>query len=446
MTARIAGRLAVPLGSFWDGFTRAAILIIGGVTTLQGSNVLDPPKLAYLIVAGVCVLSSILAVVRRRASADARAMRALLVASIGLVAVVAASFPIALAAGTPVTNWFRDAANYGLFAAVPFVALDAYWSGRQRPLVALLLVVGVFATTSYALAWMDSRHIIDAPVDRLVLPSGQLTTALFALLIALSIAGRRSVALWTVAVGVDMAVLLLVGGRARIPMLALPLAVAVIAWRLGPGRLALCVAGQAAVAAAAFALLYGTVSVVPSLGGLPTVTAGPSASPEVSRPPSPIDKRFESIPGLMTNLASDASFQERVAQTIAAWQVFVASPVLGSGPGREISWVNSQDQIVRSYNLDTPVMVAAKFGVVGAAVIAAWMLALFRLAWRLVSPARTAWQALALAGFALLIPYAWLFVVPIEDKGLAFSLMILLPLAQAARAGLFRRTSAIALP
>jgi O-antigen ligase len=405
---------------------RTTVLILGGMVILQSSSELDAPKILYLAVAAACVLGSLLAVAHRRSSSDVEVMLPLLIASIALGLLVFLSFPVALASGTPPARWLRDAASYLLVATVPFVALDAYWSASRRSLLALLVVAGALATAAYTIAWMDLRHIAEAPIDRLALPSGQLTSALFAALIALALAGERHRWLWTLAVGLDLALFVLVGGRGRLPLLALPVALAAVAWPVGARRLAGSLAGQAASAIVAFAVLYWIIApgafstLLPGLfNGLP---AGPAATP------NPLDNRIGSVSELIMDIGADASFQERLAQTRAAWDVFAANPIVGGGPGRETSWIDTLGVTVRSYNLDTPVSVLAKFGLVGAVIVLAWMSVLLRFALSLIRRARTSWVTLALTGYALLILYAWLFVSPLEDKGFGFALITLLAL------------------
>jgi hypothetical protein len=416
----------------WNGLTRGGLLILGGLVALQSSNELDASKVVYLVVAAICVAGSVLAVAARRNSPEVAALRPLLLSSIALAGLVALSLPVAYAGGTPVASWLRDAAAYSLMAAVPFVALDMSWSGPRRWLLGLALIAGGLSTTSFVIYWLGARNIVELPIDRLTLPSGQLTSALFATLIALSLAGGSRRLMWAIALGIDIALFVLVGGRGRLALLILPLVMAAVAWPVGRQRIMRTLGVQAITAVVAFSGLHAVIS--PSSvgeiidGGPPPPSGTPGTSPGPSPTPNPLDARIGSIPGLIADVAADASFRERIAQTFAAWDVFVESPALGAGPGRAIEWSNYAGQTVRSYNLDTPVMVAAKFGIVGTAVIFAWMLSLLRFTWGRVRVARASWVTLAPLGYALTVLYSWIFITPVDDKGFSFALMILVAL------------------
>ena len=70
------------------------------------------------------------------------AARPWLILSLLLLGLIALSLPVAIAHGTPITTWLRDAATYGLCAAAPVFALDAASSMRWRLVFSLTIVMG----------------------------------------------------------------------------------------------------------------------------------------------------------------------------------------------------------------------------------------------------------------------------------------------------------------
>ena len=59
------------------------------------------------------------------------------------------------------------------------MAFDARRASSTRDLTSLLMVAGLLASVSFAVEWFARRSILVLPFDRLVLPSGQVASALF---------------------------------------------------------------------------------------------------------------------------------------------------------------------------------------------------------------------------------------------------------------------------
>jgi O-antigen ligase len=139
--------------------------------------------------------------------------------------------------------------------------------------------------------------------------------------------------------------------------------------------------------------------------------------------------RLETIPRLILQPASDASFRERAVQMGVAWSAFLAHPAFGVGPGHVFAWMTSLGAVITSFNIDTSLSLPAKFGVIGVAMALGGLVAIAalitgRLGVDLSSTSRGALTGY-IAAIVLILPIA----SPLEDKGLSFALMCLLVMA-----------------
>jgi O-antigen ligase len=132
---------------------------------------------------------------------------------------------------------------------------------------------------------------------------------------------------------------------------------------------------------------------------------------------------------VLTNPTTDASVKERIAQYAAAWSLFATSPIVGVGPGHAIEWIDISGNRRSAYTADTPLVMAAKFGILGIAVFAGFAAAYVRTARDALRLDRRSTVSLALVGFATVaivsLPLGFL----VEDKGTSLALILLLALA-----------------
>jgi O-antigen ligase len=138
--------------------------------------------------------------------------------------------------------------------------------------------------------------------------------------------------------------------------------------------------------------------------------------------------RLEKVQGLFGGPKADLSLIDRRAQNHVALKAFRDHPYFGTGPGHEFSWRASQGNTIVSFNIDSALAVPAKFGLIGLSVIA-WM------SWVMVRTCRRiarrdGWGAshLAFQSFAIVTIAFALLGSPFEDKGFAFSVLLLLAL------------------
>ncbi|MDQ6795890.1 MAG: hypothetical protein M3067_13955 [Chloroflexota bacterium] len=449
------------------GAARPLVVVVGALVTLQSSQTLDLPKVAFFAVAILALAGSILHVWKGRDSGLTGPARPWLIASVIIAAIVGLSLPVAVANGTALGTWLRDAAPYALIAAAPWLALDLASAVSPRVITWATIIAGSAATVSFAINWVQRRHLVDLPLDRLVLPSFALATAFFALLVARSMRGSRDRYAWAVAAAVAIGLLLSTGTRTTLVLAAVPIVLLGDAVRVG-GRSTLRTAFIPAVVPLVVVAVVLTPGVLRSLSGPPPVPlatapttlatapttsvggsnlpVGPSADvrpppsrdqtpgpPPVRTPtptPVPDPGRFGTIDAVVAG--SDVSLRLRWAQTVSAWNIFLSSPLVGRGLGVPIPWIDWDGTLVATFSADTPLTVLAKFGLMG---IVIWV----ALAWATISTLRRlrrtgrpgAIPRAALLGFATGIIVLAPFGAQLEDKGTGLALILLVGLALA---------------
>lgn len=410
-----------------------AIFVAGGLLVFQSSDSLEASKVIYMLATLVAVAAAITRLVGERAEVLAEPMLlSWLTVSLAFGSLLVISFPVASAAGTPVTSWLRDAAPYAMFAFAPILAVD----GRSLPrrfFVTLLIAGGTLASVSFAIEWLGIRRILELPIDRLILPTGILAATLVAYAAARAVLGRPY-ARWVVLGGTILGLFFVTATRSTLLLIAVPCAVALLAPR-GGGHTLRVVGGTLAVALSVPLLFSVVVFQIPELINS-ALTAGASESlpPGVSGAtprPNPIGDRIQSIGSAIAEPGSDASFSERIAQTQAAWDVFKDRPLVGSGPGHMIEWTSASQGPQVGFTLDTPLLYLAKFGIIGVAVLA-WLVAVYLATLRHYRSGGPAITFLTLAGFATVFVIAGLLNSPFEDKGLSFATLLVLGAAFAA--------------
>jgi hypothetical protein len=346
-----------------------------------------------------------------------------------LVVLVAVSFLVARGNGTSITDWVRDVAAYALFAAVPVFALDGQASASRKLLLGMLVVAGLLSALSLPVEWLSRRHILELPFARLVFPSGQLAGMLYLFAMATAVTSARRGVVWTLLAGVILGLFLLTGTRSSLLILIGPLAMVALAGRprIRSSLPALVSHGVVAVAVVFTFQLALTLPAAPRPA--PTEMGPVSSDPAASSEPGVLGERFGSLPALLDNPASDASVRERVAQYEAAWKLFVSSPIIGVGPGHSINWVDVSGYPRSGFTADTPLVMPAKFGMLGIIVFLGFAGAYFatvRTALRREHRSRT---TLTLVGFGVWVIVALPLGFLVEDKGASLALILLLAMA-----------------
>ena len=404
---------------------RLPFVLFGGLFAFQSSPEIDAAKIAYFVGAIVCLVGAALTAYREWTAGNLTFLRPWFLSSGALVALVALSFVIARMSGTPLVDWARDAATYALFAAVPIFAVDGAYSLSRRVLIGILIIAGVFGGLSWAVEWLARRDIVELPIARLIFPSPQLPALLYIYAIAGVLIGPRRFQ-WAAVAGVVLGLFLITGTRSSLIFLAAPVVAVVVErrWRsVRPSVVPL--ASHAAVAAVVVLVFQGAITVGPTL--VPQEGVQPRPSSAAASPGADVvGERFGSVPELFRNPASDASVRERAAQYGAAWQLFASSPLAGVGPGHPIPWIDVSGFARDEYTADTPLVMPAKFGLLGVAVFIGFAVAFVTLLRRALIDIPGSKAALAFTEYGALIVLGLPLGFLVEDKGTSLGLMLLL--------------------
>lgn len=439
LTAREGSRLpggSAPRnrGLSFDGRLRLAIVLFGGMVALQSSPTFDAAKIGYLAVTALCLIGASIAAWRARDALELRFWRPWIASSVALATLIALSLVIARANGIAITDWARDAAAYALFAAVPIFALDGGAFASRKLLVAMLLVAGLLGGLSLATEWLGRRDILELPFARIAFPSGQLPGMLYLFAMATSFTSGRGSARWPVLAGAILGLFLLTGTRSSLLLLVGTLAMALLAARARiPSTVRIFLLHGVVAVAVVVAFQVALALPVVMRVGQPTPEPGSSGA-TATLTPSVLGDRFGSIFTLVGNPSSDGSIKERVAQYRAAWALFVSSPIVGVGPGHSIKWIDVSGYPRTGFTADTPLVMPAKFGLLGILVFLGPVLAYGSTVRASLRRDRRSAITLTLVGYGVWTLVSLGLGFPIEDKGVSLALILLLSLALAERA------------
>jgi hypothetical protein len=396
------------VGAIQSGAFRLSLVVLGGLVVLQSSAGLSASKAAYLGAAGLAVLVAAEAN-RRDESSDALGIRPpLRRIGIGMFLVVLVGLVAAKMSGTPISEAARDAAPYLLLASTPLLAVDAANHIRRAPLELLFAVAGSMAAASFAITWLERRHLASLPFNRLFFPSFSLAVAFFCFTFARAYVEDKTSIWFLFLSGVVLALLLVTATRSALVLFIAPLVMAVADWN-GPRNLVRL--GLLAVALALLAV------------GL-TRVAATTLHVDASR----ITSRLSSVSLVGSDPTATQSLTERTIQTRLAWKSFTAAPVVGMGLGHHLVWRDQFGTVHDAFTADTGLVYLAKFGIVGVLVLV-FVLSSFRVVLqRIRARARPADYA-ALLGFLGWAIGSLPLGAPFEDKGFAFGLIFLIALA-----------------
>jgi hypothetical protein len=299
----------------------------------------------------------------------------------------------------------------------------------------MLVLAGLLGGVSWAVEWLSRRQIVDVPLARIVFPSGQLPGLLYLFAIATALTGGRRSAVWALLAGVILGLFLITGTRSSLLLLIGPLAMVAL---IGRARIGLALRSVVlhGVSAAVVLLAFQFALALPvlletgrstSLPGSPNEPGGPGRTPPTV--PTIVDEHIGSLPGLVENPAADPSVKERVAQYEAAWALIRSSPIVGVGPGHSIEWVNVSGHLRSGYTADTPLVMPAKFGLLGVIVFSGTALAYAMTLQTALRRDRRSAVSLTLVGFGLVLLVTLPLGFAVEDKGASFALILLLALA-----------------
>ena len=388
---------------------RVVFFVFGMIFVFGTTDELTPLKLAYLAGLGAVTIGSLLHLRTLLATPAVRAARPLLVAAVLLVGLVLVSFPSSFVGGTSPKAWLRDSAPYVMTAIAIVLAVEAQDSLSARTLRRLLVAAGLLGATAFAVVWLERRGLGTLGLEKLGFPTVLLGAALFAFAMSATIQGSRHRTAWILTAGVTFALLVSTGTRTSLVLLVAPFAIA-----FGSGR-------QLAQRSLRLLIAVPVLVILVFLGAQSILKV-------VNADEAVIQSRIQAL--FSSGSETDRSYIERVNATSSAWDLFAASPLLGAGPGTEISRPDSFGREIVSTSVDSPVLFLTRFGLLGFVWLAVFVAAYIGVVRRLARahPNPTVSQ-LALVGFGAIVAFETVLLVPFEDKGFSAALLLLLAIA-----------------
>lgn len=384
---------------------RLAFTIVGAIVTFQSTS--NQLKLGYLVLVAVCLAFAARELLLDVNSEAMRPWRPFLIASAATFIFLVLTGPLALTRGVLPLDWARDVSPLLFATALPVVGLEAGLRVRNTVIMRLFVIVGIVSTASFVLQWLTNRDV--AGVGRLTYGDNYLTASLFCLCIAAAAGGSRKL-LGQVSGAIMFGSVLLTGNRS---LLTLMLGFVGVVGSTARGRMSLGTLTRALV------LLGVSLAVILQLAIM--FIPGERA----------LLAQRVAVTQVYLETGEDQSARSRARQRSLALAAFNEHPVFGTGPGHLYTdpyFLPGVSDPRRNrgtfFTLDTPLVIPAKFGVVGTGVLIVWLsfMAVCIGRWirdRPPTVVGNALRAFAVIGLALL-PFG---VTP-EQKGFSITIML----------------------
>jgi hypothetical protein len=375
---------------------RLYVVVFGALLVFQSSGDINVPKVAYLgafAIAFALTLKDPSNHLKRSSLAVA-----LLLTNLCVVALLRGRDPL----------WIvRDASNYFVLLTAASLAQTFGFRLKESSIRRATVTAAGFGAYAFVAQWISNRGLAELPTPGA--PSTAMITLAVAGSSAMATLSRRSMLWWSVC-GVLLIGGLLTGTRNMLLSALAPILIA--AWSSTRMRNP----QQNRRARRAF------VSAIVALPFAASLALGAA-----SVTPLDTDAAFERIVPVLS-LNSDAvnrqSLDERYLQQKIAWDTFVSDPTFGSGPGTLWTWQAAYAvEPKSSYQMDTSVVVLAKWGLIGTVALAALLFRWGRFLW----PKRSnpnVWSVTALGVIPVLVLQSFLAPV-VEDRGLPLVLILL---------------------
>jgi hypothetical protein len=376
---------------------RLAAVVAGALLVFQSSQEVGLSKLCYIAVAALCVIVSTVRVARAQVP-SLRVFWPLVPATLAVLLFLGASAFVSLSNETPLEDWVRDVIPYVLLVTLPIVGIDAALVLPPRRLESAIGALGVIGALGLSLEWMNRRGASELGFTRIVLSTTTLVAVGFMYAVLRASLGPKRIP-WLLAALLIMVTMLLSGSRTNLVLLV--------------GFIGLVGARRKA----RISIMKATTMVIVTAASV--IVLLPWAGNKVFSDPTFLSSRVHAAQLVLTGRAAeDMSFTMRQSQYDWATREFSLHPWLGTGPGHRYPH--------GALTLDTPLIVPAKFGITGIAILMLYFLVLVHCVRRCrivtdylaIHTAGRGWATILLA----LTPFGpW-----IEDKGFALAMTMLI--------------------
>lgn len=390
---------------------RLVVVVGGAILVFQSSEGVSAPKLAYLGLLALCAAVSWVRVhALIRADPRFRSFRALPGLSLILVGYLATTLVIAGRNGIAQTEWARDVIAYLLMAVAPLIALDAVLNASLRAIQFVVMTVGIAAALLFMVTWLGRRGFQVVDNESVALASMTLCVLPFCYALIKTLKPGRHRIGWMALAGTIPAALLVTGTRTTFVL----------------GTALVGMAGSRKKMRVSPA----TVLVVALLGGAAVVYLIPALALAVTGDPQFFGERFGSLGSLLDGgTVYDESYRQRQLAYNFTRDVWHLHFWLGTGPGYYFNNVDPSKPATLS--LDSPYLVLAKFGVLGASLMVGYVVAVFAMVFRC---RRETGYTVELTAVRMTVPVLFA-LVPfgplLNDKGFALMLALCVALVGA---------------
>ncbi|WP_258724173.1 O-antigen ligase family protein [Cellulomonas sp. NS3] len=400
--------IAALLALAWP-WGRLTWFVGGAMVVFQTSAGLTMPKVAYVAGVAVALLLAAPGVARTLRTWGVRFRPGLWGAALLAGWLAVATSIQSLGAGVPVESWARDALTYFLVCAAVVFGIDAASVVSVRAARAVTACVGVVVAYGFATSWIQRRGLA-AESGQVLLASMVALVVPISLAIVLALAGRGARAQWLALAGGLVGAVLLTGTRTGVVLLAPALGV-IGAPSKGRVRASKILVGMAVALGVIAAALF-------TFGSRITGAGFQQA------------RIRDAVRAFTEGVSQDGSGSIRIRAYEYAEGIFRDSPLLGQGLGVFFPNPNPGGGET-SFSLDTPWVLLAKFGLVGAAVLVAALTLIVLPCFRPRGDPPMLEAAVAsgsVVGWLAILPFG----PPTEDKGFAISIALLLMLVGSA--------------
>lgn len=386
---------------------RLALFMFGGMVAMGGTSGLGATKIGYAALVGILIVVGLYRVLKDKDLEWRRQVKPALRASALLWILAGVAVLVGAAHNNPITLIAQDAFTYVLLAAAPIIGADAARGGTFKGLKPLVVIVGVVASASWAVWWLARRGSAIGGLDRIMLSSSFLGFAVFAIALVMAVNSRRGMDRvgWAFLAVIVPLIYIASGSRS---MVVFALGILGILGARKFGRLPL---GRTVLAVAA--------------GGVATLWALPrilQLLPDGDR----ILRRFAGMGELLGSsqgIGSDGSYVERARAYRYTSEMFFNFPILGQGFGYRYPSVSGLT--AGDLKLDSPLLIFAKFGIIGAIILGAAIWQFARLSAETRGPGELRLGGAVLSIFMCITAGRLLFVAPTEDKGTAYAIALI---------------------
>lgn len=419
--------LAIAMFLFFSLYSiafRAAFIALGTLFLFQTEAVPSALKSAFVVLAvvfGLISLKAVLATYHLQTQVMRRVIRGILVAAVlclgvALLGVVSSAWTLA-----PMELLIRDAINYALLPAVLVVGLDAGLSISFRAIAYTSIVVGLIGSVSTMVAWLQRREGEGSSFSQFGLASSFPVFVGVGVCLAMYYGSKRGRISWLILALVQMGIVVLAGGRQSIVVFAAALVIGTLmAQGSGGSRLSKI---TLTVAAAGLSLVLVVEYSNSFAGGIAV-------------------DRFQFFSRLLSGgldvVESDGSAVHRSRAYAWMFEVWQQHPLIGQGLGQSLRAVRTGEVTYGLLTLDTPLVVLAKFGIIGTALLVGALTVVYRSIarfWGKGSGVLRTFLVLSLLFVVTSLPNGF----PVENRGFAVFALALVAVGVALGADTQRR-------